>query len=138
MRLAAIELAGGHQHRSEPILVDDHLLDLVLRADPALLDRLSTRLLAPLDAVPEAARERLAVTLLAWLAHAGARNAVAEALHVHPQTVRYRMTQLREIFGDGAGRPRAAHGAADRAAGGVRTGARITGRASGGDRWPLN
>jgi hypothetical protein len=83
-----------------PLLVDDHLLDLVLRADPALLDRLTTRLLAPLETLPEQARERLALTLLAWLAHAGARNAVAQALHVHPQTVRYRMAQLREAFGE--------------------------------------
>ncbi|HEX4018917.1 MAG TPA: helix-turn-helix domain-containing protein [Frankiaceae bacterium] len=96
--LALIEVTGDRRH-AEPILVDDHLLDLVLRADPALLDRLSRQLLAPLGAVPESARERLAVTLLAWLAHAGARNAVAQALHVHPQTVRYRMTQLREAFG---------------------------------------
>jgi hypothetical protein len=82
-----------------PMLVDDHLLDLVLRADPALLARLTTRLLAPLEKLPEHARERLALTLLAWLAHAGARNAVAQALHVHPQTVRYRMAQLRDAFG---------------------------------------
>jgi DNA-binding PucR family transcriptional regulator len=97
--LALIEIAGDRQ-RVEPILVDDHLLDLVLCADQALLERLTRQLLAPLDAIPESARERLAVTLLAWLAHAGARNAVAQALHVHPQTVRYRMTQLREAFGD--------------------------------------
>lgn len=108
--LSAIEAAAGRSvhrpvrtgdwPRSEPMLVDDHLLDLVLRADSALLERLRTRLLAPLGAVPESARDRLAVTLLAWLAHAGARNAVARALHVHPQTVRYRMNQLREAFGD--------------------------------------
>jgi hypothetical protein len=97
--LAMIALTGDRRHAG-PILVDDHLLDLVLRADEALLERLSRQLLAPLDAVPASARERLAVTLLAWLAHAGARNAVALALHVHPQTVRYRMTQLREAFGD--------------------------------------
>jgi hypothetical protein len=92
--------SAGGKTDAGPMLVDDHLLDLVLRADSALLDRLTTRLLAPLDKVPEAARERLALTLLAWLAHAGARNAVAQALHVHPQTVRYRMAQLREVFGE--------------------------------------
>ncbi|MFL6152631.1 MAG: helix-turn-helix domain-containing protein [Ornithinibacter sp.] len=27
-------------------------------------------------------------------------QAVAERLHVHPQTVRYRVAQLRELFGD--------------------------------------
>jgi sugar diacid utilization regulator len=90
----------GTPRAPRPLSVDDHLLDLVLRADPALLDRLSVRLLAPLDAFPEAARERLGCTLLAWLGYAGARTTVAEALHVHPQTVRYRMTQLRDAFGD--------------------------------------
>jgi hypothetical protein len=29
----------------------------------------------------------------------GNRKAVADELHVHPQTVRYRLTQLRELFG---------------------------------------
>jgi hypothetical protein len=92
--------SAGGKTSAGPMLVDDHLLDLVLRANPALLDRLTTRLLAPLEKVPEAARDRLALTLLAWLAHAGARNAVAQALHVHPQTVRYRMAQLRDVFGE--------------------------------------
>jgi hypothetical protein len=91
--------ATGPKSGIGPLLVDDHLLDLVLRADPALLGRLTTRLLAPLEKLPEPARGRLALTLLAWLAHAGARNAVAQALHVHPQTVRYRMAQLRDAFG---------------------------------------
>jgi hypothetical protein len=29
----------------------------------------------------------------------GNRKVVADELHVHPQTVRYRLTQLRELFG---------------------------------------
>ena len=36
----------------------------------------------------------------AWLLHQGRRDDIAAALFVHPQTVRYRMTQLREHFGD--------------------------------------
>jgi DNA-binding PucR family transcriptional regulator len=38
--------------------------------------------------------------LRAWLLHQGRRDAVAAALFVHPQTVRYRMSQLRELFPD--------------------------------------
>ena len=125
--LALIEIAGDRR-RTEPILVDDHLLDLVLRADQALLERLSRQLLAPLDAYRNRLAERLAVTLLAWLAHAGARNAVAQALHVHPQTVRYRMTQLREAFGDVLGRSRTAYRAHRRPARRVRTRAEAPGR----------
>ena len=32
--------------------------------------------------------------------HHGHRDAMAAALFVHPQTVRYRMTQLRELYGN--------------------------------------
>ena len=35
-----------------------------------------------------------------WLLHHGRREEVAAALFVHPQTVRYRMGQLRELYGD--------------------------------------
>jgi DNA-binding PucR family transcriptional regulator len=45
-------------------------------------------------------RERLLATLRAWLDRPGQVQAVAAALDVHPQTVRYRVRQLRELFGD--------------------------------------
>ena len=32
-------------------------------------------------------------------------GAVAEELHIHPQTVRYRLAQLRELFGDALDEP---------------------------------
>ncbi len=55
-----------------------------------------------------AARERLVATLREWLDHQGRVDDTARALGVHPQTVRYRLAQLRETFGaalDDAGRP---------------------------------
>ena len=33
-------------------------------------------------------------------AHQGRRDDIAAALFVHPQTVRYRMGQLRDLYGD--------------------------------------
>jgi DNA-binding PucR family transcriptional regulator len=55
--------------------------------------------LAPLAELSAKARLRLAATLLAWLDHHGHVPNAAAALHVHPQTVRYRLVQLRELFG---------------------------------------
>ena len=49
---------------------------------------------------PPATAHRLAETLRAWLLHQGRRDDVAAELFVHPQTVRYRMAQLRELYGD--------------------------------------
>jgi sugar diacid utilization regulator len=79
---------------------DEHLAELVLGADSEALKDLRARALAPLDDVTPAAREKLVETLRLWLLHRGRREAVAEGLFVHPQTVRYRVGQLRELFGD--------------------------------------
>ena len=84
----------------EVVDTDERLADLVLGADPEALADLRARVLAPLDAVKPAAAERLAETLRSWLLHQGRREEVAADLVVHPQTVRYRMTQLRELYGD--------------------------------------
>jgi hypothetical protein len=89
------------------VVADDHLLDLILGRDPELAAELAARRLAPLDDLPAAARDRLLDTLRAWLdAHGEARPAAA-ALHVHVQTVRYRLGQLRDLLGDALDDPAA-------------------------------
>ena len=60
---------------------------------------LAARVLAPLQELRPKSAARLRETLRAWLDHPGQVQAVAERLHVHPQTVRYRLKQLRELFG---------------------------------------
>jgi hypothetical protein len=86
----------------EPNVVDteDRLVELVLSADQDASDDLRRRVLAPLAEVRPSTAERLAETLRAWVLHLGHRDAVAESLFVHPQTVRYRMSQLRKLYGD--------------------------------------
>jgi hypothetical protein len=76
------------------------LTELVLTADPEALSDLREQALAPLAEVRPGTADKLTDTLRAWLLHHGRREAVAEALFVHPQTVRYRMGQLRELYGD--------------------------------------
>lgn len=85
---------------------EDHLADLVLGADAEALADLRSRVLTPLAEVPPATRDRLAETLLCWLLLQGRRDKVAAELHVHPQTVRYRMGQLREAYGEQLEDPR--------------------------------
>ena len=83
------------------VKADDHDLDLLLGAEPRLAYELAHRRLAPLDTVRGAkTRTNLALTLRAWLQNPGQRKTIAKALDVHPQTVRYRMVRLRELFGD--------------------------------------
>lgn len=92
---AAIDLGPG------PLVVaDEHLADLLLAADRRLARDLAAARLAPLAALPAGARARLTATLRAWLARQGRLQATADDLHVHPQTVRYRLERLRELLGD--------------------------------------
>jgi PucR C-terminal helix-turn-helix domain len=83
-----------------PVRVDDRLAALMVGSDPALAARLREQRLAPLDGLPDRSRARLAETLAVWLDERGNAVAVARRLHVHPQTVRYRLAQLRERFGE--------------------------------------
>lgn len=87
--------AAGWGHDTE-----DHLVRLVLDADPDALADLRRTVLAPLDGLRPGTAEKLAETLRSWLLHHGRREEVAADLFVHPQTVRYRMGQLRDLYGD--------------------------------------
>jgi hypothetical protein len=104
---AAVRSSYLRARRALAMLGDDPLLDtesrlpeLVLTADEEAFADLRARVLAPLDGLKPGAREKLSETLRAWLLHQGRREDVAAALFVHPQTVRYRMGQLRELYGD--------------------------------------
>jgi PucR C-terminal helix-turn-helix domain len=77
-----------------------HLPALVIAADPALGAELAEQRLAPLATLPDGPRARLTETLRAWLDRPGQVQAVAAQLGVHPQTVRYRVKQLRDLFGE--------------------------------------
>ncbi|TCN41720.1 PucR-like helix-turn-helix protein [Kribbella orskensis] len=90
----------------DPVFVDEHLDTIIVHRDERLVGFLRDQLLAPLDDLPAGARARLIETLSAWLRHMGDRTAIAEELHIHPQTVRYRVAQLRERFGDQLDSPR--------------------------------
>ncbi len=94
--LRAVELAGS----GGPLDTDLVLPELVLRADPEALADLREGALAPFAQVSESTAQRLADTLRAWLLLQGRRELVAEELHVHPQTVRYRMNQVRDLLGE--------------------------------------
>jgi DNA-binding PucR family transcriptional regulator len=92
-RLAA---AARRLETDAVVVADERLADLIVASDPVLAERLAQRVLAPLA---DDRSGRLIVTLDAWLEAQGHHPTVAAALHVHPQTVRYRLARLRERLG---------------------------------------
>ncbi len=78
----------------------DHLADLLLFEGSAFVGRIAAGRLASFEPLTERARERMRETALAYVRHRGNSVAMAAALHVHPQTARYRVARLRELLGD--------------------------------------
>lgn len=93
VRSGALGGAGG------PLFADEHPLALLLAADRDALARVTRRAFRAFAGLPERSRERLERTLAAWLAERGRIDRVAKRLGVHPQTVRYRLSRLRELLG---------------------------------------
>lgn len=95
----AARLQRTHVLLDDPLFVDEHLGAMVVHHDGRLLAALRQQYLAPLAALSSPTCDRLSETLRSWLMNMGNRKAVADELHVHPQTVRYRLGRLRELFG---------------------------------------
>jgi hypothetical protein len=96
---AGFRLAAGGRIPTGLVIAEEHLVTLLLSADRALAADLAASRLAPLETLADGPRARLTETLRAWLDRPGQVQAVAAELDVHPQTVRYRLRQLRELFG---------------------------------------
>jgi hypothetical protein len=94
---AALELAG---EAPGLLIARDLAGELLLRSDRRLAAEFAADRLAPLDDVSAGSRARLTETLRVWLAEQGRLGPVARRLGVHPQTARYRVSRLRELFGD--------------------------------------
>ena len=96
----ALALARAGVIPAGPVRCDQHLSTLLILADEDLAAALCGRRLAPLARLRPGQRDRIAETLLTWLQLGENAAEVAQQIHVHPQTVRYRMRQIHELFGD--------------------------------------
>ena len=99
---AALGLAarGVIDRHGRLVRCDEHLSTLLIFSDEELAGALRAAQLAPPERLCPAQQDRLAETLLAWLQHGCNANAVAVCVHVHPQTVRYRLRQVDDLFGE--------------------------------------
>lgn len=98
----ALDLAERGVLADAPVIdCDRHIGTLWIHAEPGLADLVVATTLAPLFAEPRNSRRILGQTLLHWISTQNpSAPSMAEALGIHPQTVRYRLKRLREVFGD--------------------------------------
>ncbi|MCP2338982.1 PucR family transcriptional regulator [Actinomadura rupiterrae] len=83
-----------------PVFAADHLALLMLMQDPDLAEHAIARRLGPLLDARESTRLDLAHTLNACFELRFNATEIGRRLHLHPQTVRYRIRNLHALFGE--------------------------------------
>ena len=99
-KIALRALDAGAVPADGMVRAEEHLADLLLFEGSAFVGGIATRRLAPFEGLTENARARMRETALAYVRQRGNAVEMAAALHVHPQTARYRVARLRELLGD--------------------------------------
>jgi hypothetical protein len=103
LRWAQQTLGLADQGIVEPapvIACDKHLIEMWLLSDATLAQEIVRRQVTVLAQIPENERAWLIDTFEPWLERRGTAVEIGKILGVHPQTVRYRINRLKEIFGD--------------------------------------
>jgi hypothetical protein len=83
----------------EPVRCVDHIASLATLAADELVDATAEAALGPLLELPPGRRQPLAETLLTYLQCGDNAVIAAERLHIHEQTVRYRLRRITELTG---------------------------------------
>jgi hypothetical protein len=87
------------------VRAEDHLVDLALFRSRDLIARLREQMMAPIENLTPKAHARMSETALAYVENSGNAAEMARSLDIHPQTARYRIARLRELFGEDLDRP---------------------------------
>jgi hypothetical protein len=106
-RLALAAVQSGAISDELPVTADDHLLGLLPLEAAVVSERIAARRLAPLAGLSPKARARMIATARAFLRERGVAPAMGRAMGVHPQTARYRLARLRELYGEDLDDPEA-------------------------------
>ena len=85
--------------RAGDLHAEEFLPELLLSRSPHLASMLEERVFGPLESAAERRGADLLATLEAFLGAALDRRAAADALHVHPNTLDYRLRRIEELTG---------------------------------------
>jgi hypothetical protein len=89
----------------ETVRFEQHPLPVLLASGPEAAETLALSVLGPVLDLPPDDRSVILDTARAWLASAGSTSAAAKQLHVHRNTVRYRLRRLAELTGRNPAHP---------------------------------
>jgi DNA-binding PucR family transcriptional regulator len=103
MRLL-VEL-GTQEGMQGTVELDDFLPEMLLARSPRVGRRLSRRVMGPLEEYAEKRSTDLIETVEAFVKSGQDRRATAKLLHVHPNTLDYRLRRIGELTGLDTSKP---------------------------------
>jgi hypothetical protein len=104
-RRARVACAAGTPGSPEVRRYDAHPLSVLLASSPESARSLVDTVLGPVVALPAGDREVVLDTARTWLAVDGSTSVAARQLHVHRNTVRYRLRRLEDLSGRDLAKP---------------------------------
>jgi hypothetical protein len=104
-RQARLACAAATPASRDLVRFDQHPLGVLLAGTPDQAAALAAAVLGPVLALPGDDRAVLLDTARAWMAAEGSTSVAAERLHLHRNTVRYRLRRLEETTGRDLAKP---------------------------------
>jgi len=98
-RQARIAYAAATPGTCELIRHEQHPIAILLASVPELGRNIAHAVLGPVLVLPPPDREALLDTMRAWFAENGSASATAARLHMHRNTVRYRLRRVETLTG---------------------------------------
>ena len=105
LREARLACAAATPGSRETVGYADRPSAVLLATTPDAAEALARRVLGPVLDLPAEDRRLVLETARIWLAADGSTSAAAQRLHLHRNTVRYRLRRLEELSGRNLGRP---------------------------------
>jgi len=105
LRQARLACAAATPHTTNLVRFDQEPVAVLLVSAPDAAEVTARRILGPVLDLPDDDRAVIIDTMRAWLADAGSSSTAAARLHVHRNTVRYRLRRLEELTGRSLANP---------------------------------
>ncbi|MDT4963065.1 MAG: hypothetical protein QOF87_2712 [Pseudonocardiales bacterium] len=105
LRQARLACAAGTPHTRSLVRFDEQPVATLLISAPDAAQAVARRILGPLLDLPDDDRAVIVDTVRAWLAEGGSTSTAASRLHLHRNTVRYRLRRLEDLTGRSLANP---------------------------------
>ena len=99
LRYARFALNARNPSGAKVVVFDDSVLGVAAVSAPEATTKIETVVFAGFEGLSPEDKNSLIATLEAWVEHSGSVPDTADALFIHPNTVRYRLRRIEQVSG---------------------------------------